>query len=533
MAELSKDHTLDDVLMKTGDFGKYQIVVFAVVNVAVMLHSAVHNAFVFTALNVNYRCAIPECDLNSTVFEPTWLSVAVPYNGRYPEKCKKFFNTNDRFDSCTPDTFDRNRQINCSSFIYETTEYSILHEYNLQCEENLWKLSMVGTVNNIGQFVGLFIGGFISDRYGRKFLLVWGMLLCAVFGLSRTFMPTYELFLLFEFLDAAFSAGTYICGFVLGVELVGPKKRVITGIISSSTYAVGEMFTASAAWSVQSWKKIIYILYTPIFLLISYIWIVPESVRWLLSKGRTEEAKSILRKAAKWNGKHLPEEVLEKLSYIDASETTKKNEILNALKSRILCVRLIICSFCWIVCAFQFYGLTLNSVTLVHGNSYLDFMLTALIEIPAYISCRYILDIFGRKKSLCGSYLITGVATAGYLIIPEDSRAGSLAIYLLGKYGVTCAFTILYVHTSEMFPTNLRHTFMGTCSTLGRIGSMVSPQTPLLAQIWKPLPFIIFTVTAWLAALLTLTFPETSNIKLPDTVEQAEKILKLKRRIED
>lgn len=42
------------------------------------------------------------------------------------------------------------------------------------------------------------------------------MVACAICGIIRAFMPTYELFLVFEFLDAAFAAGTYICGFVLG-----------------------------------------------------------------------------------------------------------------------------------------------------------------------------------------------------------------------------------------------------------------------------------------------------------------------------
>ncbi|VEN56066.1 unnamed protein product [Callosobruchus maculatus] len=185
---------------------------------------------------------------------------------------------------------------------------------------------MVGTVNSIGQFFGLFAGGFISDKYGRKVVLIWGMVLCAICGIVRAFMPTYEWFLVFEFLDAAFGAGTYICGFVLGVELVGPKKRVLTGILSSSCYTFGEIFTAVAAWAVQSWRSLIFVLYSPIFLLISYIWLVPESVRWNLSKGRVEEAKKILRKAAKVNGKELSENTLEKLSLIEIDQEKDDND---------------------------------------------------------------------------------------------------------------------------------------------------------------------------------------------------------------
>lgn len=70
-----------------------------------------------------------------------------------------------------------------------------------------------------------------------------------------------------------------------------------------------------------------------------------------------------------------------------------------------------------------------------------------------------------------------------FLVI-SDSHTASLCMYLLGKFGATAAFTIVYVITSELFPTNLRQSFMGTCSTFGRLGSMIAPQMPLLVSIY-------------------------------------------------
>lgn len=100
-------------------------------------------------------------------------------------------------------------------------------QYNLTCNENLWKLTLVGTMNNIGQFFGLFLSGLISDRFGRRVVLVWGLVFCGVCGIIRSFMPTYELFLLFEFLDAVFGAGVYICGFVLGKIRKKNSRRIL------------------------------------------------------------------------------------------------------------------------------------------------------------------------------------------------------------------------------------------------------------------------------------------------------------------
>ncbi|XP_076254271.1 organic cation transporter protein-like [Rhynchophorus ferrugineus] len=527
------ENSLDSILYRLGDFGKYQIQVFGLVCVAVILHSVVHIVYVFTAMDLNYRCKIPGCDATwDPNFDQPWLPSAIPIVNQKPDKCFRYQLVPNRTEpnlNCTEDVFNYNAVERCDEFIYSGVETTILQEYDLQCDENLWKLTMVGTMNSAGQFVGLIISGFISDRYGRKMLLIWGMVLCAICGCLKAFMPTYELFLLMEFLDAAFGSGSYICGFVLGIELVGPKKRVLTGTTISCCYAVGEILVAFAAWSLKHWRPLLLVCYIPPLFLITYLWLIPESIRWNLSKGQVEEAKETLRKLARVNGKEISEKELETLDVQeierrDCSESLEKSgSILEAVKSGILMVRLIACCFCWITCVFLFYGLTLNSVAL-NGNHYVDFILTALVEVPAYIVCNFIVDTMGRKKSLCGSYLLTGTACLAFIFIPPASRWGSLAVYLIGKFGATASFTILYVLTSEMFPTHLRHSFMGTCSTFGRCGSMISPQTPLLAQIWEPLPLISFGVMSLAAAVLTMIFPETVNKKLPDTVKEAEDI---------
>jgi MFS family permease len=315
----------------------------------------------------------------------------------------------------------------------------------------------------------------------------------------------------------------------MGVELVGPKRRVLTGTIISSCYAIGEVFAAGSAWIVQAWKPTIYILYTPPILLLSYFWIIPESVRWNLSKGRIEQAKNTLRRVAEVNGKPISETSLDKLAMAD--EADSKDSFFQVFKSKTLFLRLINCFFCWITCAFLFYGLTLNSVALA-GNTYLDFILTSLVEIPAYFICNYVVDKFGRKWSLSCSFFLTGLSCLVFLFLPNDSEGASLTVYLIGKFGATAAFSVTYIITSELFPTRLRHSMMGACSTFGRIGSMVAPQTPLLAQIWNPLPITMFTTMAIIAGLLSLLFPETLGIKLPDTIEEAVSIGKDKNKEE-
>ncbi|XP_071050913.1 organic cation transporter protein-like isoform X2 [Onthophagus taurus] len=527
------DDNLDNLLVQIGEVGKYQLIISGLVSLAVIWQTAIHMAFVFTSQNIDHRCLIPECDQpNQNQFEPDWLKNSVPYDDGLPKKCERYqhINITDQLltEECPAVNFDQNVIENCEEFVYKSPEKTILHAYNLFCDDNLWKLTLVGTINTLGQFFSLIISGIVSDKLGRKFVLIWGMVGGAIFGTARAFAPNYIVFTTLEFLDALFQSGTYATGFVLAVELVGPKKRVLAGTLICCCFALGEVLAAAVAWLSMDWKITILVLYVPIFLIISYQWLIPESVRWLLSQKRYKEAEDILMKAARINGRTISKHALEKLT-VPVDEVAKE-PFFHVFKSRILVMRFFNSCFCWLSCAFLFYGLTLNAVSLA-GNSYVDFILTSLVEIPAYIATYITVDRFGRRWTQSLSFFITAVACFAYIFISKDQHVLALCFYLLGKFGATAAFTICYIISSEIFPTPLRHSLMGGCSMIARIGSMVSPQMPLLEQLWKPLPLVLFTGMAAIAGLLTLAFPETLNTKLPDTIEEAENIGKKPQKI--
>lgn len=78
-------------------------------------------------------------------------------------------------------------------------------------------------------------------------------------------------------------------------------------------FAVGQVVLGSVAWLVQPWRYMIMTLHIPCFLIISYYWILSESVRWLLSKRRFAEAKVVLEKVARVNKKEISEKSLNAL----------------------------------------------------------------------------------------------------------------------------------------------------------------------------------------------------------------------------
>lgn len=65
--------------------------------------------------------------------------------------------------------------------------------------------------------------------------------------------------------------------------------------------------------------------------------------------------------------------------------------------------------------------------------------------------------------------------------ITVASAAGAQRVFAFGaKLCISMVFASVYIYTMELFPTLVRHTLVGLCSTVGRVGCIVAPLTPLL-----------------------------------------------------
>lgn len=302
------------------------------------------------------------------------------------------------------------------------------------------------------------------------------------------------MFAIMEFTTALVSGGAYMTIFIMSIEMSGPSKRVFGGALISAFYSSSQVVTGIAAMYFHNFRTLLQVLIAPTFMLLIYVWVIPESMRWLLSKGKTEEAKKIIVKAAKINKVTLSDSTLESLLEPKTNNLNSKNDMaqvkecnannpfLVAMKSKLLICRLINCLICWFTNSFIYYGLIINSSALP-GNKYINYILVNLVEIPAVIVAYHAMDRFGRKFTLITCMIISGIACVSSEVVPTDADSMKLILFILGKVGVTISFTVLYVFTSELFPTYLRHSFMNACSTFGSIGSMIAPQTVLLVCI--------------------------------------------------
>lgn len=308
------------------------------------------------------------------------------------------------------------------------------------------------------------------------------------------------MFVAMELTTSLVSGGTYMTIYVMAIEFAGPKKRVFSGTLISVMYSFSQVLTGIVAMFFHNFRVFLRLLFVPNLLVLTFFWLMPESVRWLLTKGKIGQAREILMRAAKINGVELSENYKEILyekneSVIETdntnTETSTNNKISEhginsykiAFQSGTLVLRLANCLFCWFANSFIYYGLTVNSVTLA-GNKYMNYIYVNLVEVPAVLLASYLMEKVGRKRVLCTCLLTSGIACVATEFIPPDGHIVRLIMFVIGKCGVTISFTVIYVFSSELFPTVVRHSFMNACSTAGGMGSIIALLTPLLVIIY-------------------------------------------------
>uniref|UniRef100_A0A1B0D080 Major facilitator superfamily (MFS) profile domain-containing protein n=1 Tax=Phlebotomus papatasi TaxID=29031 RepID=A0A1B0D080_PHLPP len=451
--KMSREETKwDKVLQELGDFGVFQLKNYILISLVVLLPPVYGFSYVFSAADMNYRCRIDECEPPGSNYSAntTLLELSIPqFDGKF-SKCDRFSVLNRSVETCDASNFD----------------------HDLSKMSGSWPF--VGTMANIGQFIALPITGFFSDRFGRKTAFIISTLCCGLCGIIKSFATSYTMLVIFEFLEMALGSGIYACGYVLGMELVGPSKRAFGTLFINCFYTTGGAILGFVA----------------------------------LTQCRSKSG-----------GEALPELKINPV----AKKKKKSYPIASIFSSPALLIRLAICSFCWITNTFVYYGLVINSASFGE-NIHTSFILGCFIEIPSFICSYLVLDRIGRRWTLCSAFLLSGAACLTFIFVGADLTALRLILFLIGRFGITISFTSIYLYTTEIFPTELRSSLLSFCSTVGRIGAAVAPQTPLLAKFSKSMPMILFCGTAIVAGFLILQAPETLNAKLPDTVQQAEKM---------
>lgn len=382
----------------------------------------------------------------------------------------------------------------------------------------------------LGILTGNVLFGYLSDKFGRRRIMIVAVLLQILTGTLTAFVPWFYVFLVLRFLTAVAVGGAMVASFVLIMEIIGLRWRTIFGILYQIPFSLGHITLPGFSYFLRDWRYFQIAISLPATLLVSYYWILPESPRWLLSVGKSDQAVKVLSKAATHN--KLPtSDIKENVNnYMQKRELNKDLEtgnFMDLIKSPIIRIYTICIGFSWFTCGMCFFGSS-QFIGQLGGNIFANVALSAVTGLPGTFFSIWAVKALGRKHSLICCHAISGLSGIIAAVISPDLTWLRTTLSGLGLFGLSAGFCTVYIYSGELYPTVIRNIGVGTSSMFARIGSMIAPFVAGLVLIQNWLPPLIFGVVPIIAAVLVFMLPETLDCILPDTIEQAEQLSKTK-----
>ncbi len=389
--------------------------------------------------------------------------------------------------------------------------------------------SLIVSAGFIGMAIGATLGGKLADHIGRRNVFTLTLI---VYGVATG--------------ASAFAGGIVpliilrvIVGLGLGAELptastlvseLSPRRiRGSIVVWLEAFWAAGWILAALIGFFVvplsdNGWRWAFAIGALPALYAVYIRWDVPESVRYLLSKGRVAEAEKVVdafAESAKQAGQPLRVEtpVAEPPEH---SSSEKQSLFSPELRARTIAIWTI-----WFMINFAYYGAFIWIPSILHAGGFTlvkSFGFTLIItlaQIPGYALSAYLIERWGRRPTL--AFFLAGSAVSaiafgfGFAEWAVILTGCMLSFFNLGAWGA------LYALTPEIYPTAIRATGTGTATGFGRLASILAPfaVTALLAVGGvtdgnRTLLFIVLSIAFVIGAAATKFLPELKGAVLTE-----------------
>ncbi|XP_054712984.1 organic cation transporter protein-like [Uloborus diversus] len=504
-----------------GSFGKWQKIVFAIFFCVNTVGIFQNFAMTFLAPNMDFWCIEPAVNYSWTL-----NSTNLPGFNR-EDQCYVSVSNNSSTTRMNSDELNLNHTIKCTKWEYDTSYYShtVVSEWDLVCDRE-WLVSLSKSIYMFGFLLSVFVFGQVSDCIGRFPTIVISYLVTVASLLLSLLSTSYSMFAILRFFQAFGRTGLTTVGFVLLMEIIGSAHRTNVGMAIQLGWSTGLFFLAGIGFFFRHWFWFQVAIAVPILpLAIGYKYI-PESPRWLLMQRKYKKLEKVLETAAVMNKKEIKcdmkDLITNKFAVSAEGEKGTRKTVLDIFKTPKMRNRAFNMIYLWIVNAFLYYAMAFNTNDLA-GDSYLNFFVSGALEFPSYAVTYIGVRYYGRRPSLVGLMLIGGAACGAQIFVPETLSWLTVTFAMIGRFCITGSFGILYLYTTELFPTVVRNAAIGTCSMFGRIGSIVAPFMRELGRATHPsVPSVVYVVLAFSSGLLALLLPETKDKQIPDTIEEGE-----------
>ena len=377
-------------------------------------------------------------------------------------------------------------------------------------------VAMILSAGYVGQFIGAILFGWIAERIGRLPTLLITIVLFVAMDVACLFAWGGASLLVFRFLQGIGTGGEVPVASAYINEFIGARKRGRFFLLYEVIFPVGLLFAGLAGYFLVpefGWRSLFIVGLIPAVLTIPLRLLMPESPRWLASKGKfgkADEIVSMLEQEAVKEGKPLPDPVARAL---DPKATARSDwrELFRGLYFK----RTLMIWGLWITVYMINNGLITWLPTLYQQvfklplqTSLLYGWITSAVGVVASIICALSIDKVGRKRWYSAAFLLATVPLA-VLAAVGATTATQVVILAPIAYAIlqTIAFS-LYLYSAELYPTRLRAIGTGFGSAWLRAASSAGPLIVgfIVADLGIRYVFAAFAVIAVVGGIITILF---------------------------
>lgn len=314
------------------------------------------------------------------------------------------------------------------------------------------QVGFFNSINLVGMAVGAAVAGIMADKFGRKAVLLWTLLIFSIASGLSAAATGFAVLCVLRFIAGFGLGGELPVASTLVSESVASKDRGRAVVLLESFWAAGWIVAALIAYFVipkYGWQIAFLIGALPVFYALYLRKAIDDSPRFTNQALQTKVQPISLR---------------ERFRTLWAKPHRRSTIMLWIL---------------WFTVVFSYYGmfLWLPSVMVLKGfslvRSFQYVLIMTLAQLPGYFTAAYFIEKFGRKFVLIVYLLLTAVSAAWFGNATTEGMliaAGiCLSFFNLGAWGG------MYAYTPELYPTIIRSTGVGLAASFGRIGGVIAP----------------------------------------------------------
>ncbi len=372
------------------------------------------------------------------------------------------------------------------------------------------QLSWIGSIGFVGMALGATLGGLLADRFGRRQVFALTLLVFGVATGAAALSWSVGALLVFRFLIGLGLGAELPVASTLVSEFAPARVRGRVVVALEAFWAVGWVLAALIGYLVvprsdAGWRWALALGTVPAVYAAVVRRTLPESVRFLELRGRTEEAEAAVRRFEDAAG------VVPPSAPPAAPAAAPRARGLWAAGTRVRTAALWVV---WFSINFAYYGafiwlptlLVEAGFSLVRSFGYT--LVITLAQLPGYAAAAFLIEKWGRRPTLA-VFLVGSALGAGLFAAADGATAVLLTGMVLSFFNLG-AWGALYAVTPEVYPTALRASGAGAAAGFGRIASILAPLSvpPLLDAGGSGLVFGVFAFFFALGALATWGLPE-------------------------